>query len=129
MQGWKEGRRWNERNYSQVQALLRGAHYFIRPRRGRAKVSLLLDWASIPYHTVFPDRAGPRFSKEAELDLTIEQGRGSATTVVVVETEQYDIGHVNITNAAQAIAKGVPLKSVASTNHRPRLGSSASRAK
>ncbi len=82
------------------------------------KVSLLLDWAWIPYHTVFLIAQERGFYKEQGLDLTIEQGRGSATTTVVVGQGTFDIGHVNITNAAQAIAKGVPLKSVAVYQHR-----------
>ncbi|MBM3539284.1 MAG: ABC transporter substrate-binding protein [Alphaproteobacteria bacterium] len=77
------------------------------------KVSLLLDWAWIPYHTVFLIAQERGFYKDAGLDVTIEQGRGSATTTVVVGQGTFDLGHVNITNAAQAIAKGVPLKSVA----------------
>jgi NitT/TauT family transport system substrate-binding protein len=43
----------------------------------------------------------------------LEQGRGSATTALVVGQGNFDIGHINATNAAQAIAKGVPLKMVA----------------
>lgn len=82
------------------------------------KVSLLLDWAWIPYHTVFLIAQDRGFYKEAGLDVTIEQGRGSATTTVVVGQGTFDMGHVNITNAAQAIAKGVPLKSVAVYQHR-----------
>lgn len=77
------------------------------------KVNLLLDWAWIPYHTVFLIAQDRGFYKDAGLEVNIEQGRGSATTVVVVGQGTFDIGHVNITNAAQAIAKGVPLKSVA----------------
>ena len=50
------------------------------------KVSLLLDWAWIPYHTVFLVAQDRGFYKEAGLDVTIEQGRGSATTTVVVTT-------------------------------------------
>ena len=82
------------------------------------KVNLLLDWAWIPYHTVFLIAQDRGFYKEAGLDVNIEQGRGSASTAVVVGQGAFDIGHVNITNAAQAIAKGVPLKAVAVYQHR-----------
>lgn len=82
------------------------------------KVNLLLDWAWIPYHTVFLIAQDRGFYKEAGLDVNIEQGRGSASTAVVVGQGAFDIGHVNITNAAQAIAKGVPLKVVAVYQHR-----------
>ena len=82
------------------------------------KVSLLLDWGWIPYHTVFLTAENLGYYRDAGLDVTIEQGRGSATTAVVVGQGGFDIGHLNITNAAQAIGKGVPLKVVAIYQHR-----------
>lgn len=88
------------------------------PAAHAQKVSLLLDWAWIPYHTVFLIAQDRGFYKQEGLDVTIEQGRGSATTTVVVGQGTFDMGHVNITNAAQAIAKGVPLKTVAVYQHR-----------
>ena len=82
------------------------------------KVSLLLDWGWIPYHTVFLTAEDRGFYRDAGLEVTIEQGRGSATTAIVVGQGSFDIGHLNITNAAQAIGKGVPLKVVAIYQHR-----------
>jgi NitT/TauT family transport system substrate-binding protein len=82
------------------------------------KISLLLDWGWIPYHTVFLTAQERGFYRDAGLDVTIEQGRGSATTAVVVGQGGFDIGHLNVTNAAQAIARGVPLKVVAVYQHR-----------
>lgn len=82
------------------------------------KMNLLLDWAWLPYHTVFLTAEDRGFYRDAGLDLKIEQGRGSATTAVVVGQGGFDIGHINVTNAAQAIAKGVPLKVVAVYQHR-----------
>jgi NitT/TauT family transport system substrate-binding protein len=82
------------------------------------KVNLLLDWGWIPYHSVFLLAEERGFYREAGLDVKIEQGRGSATTAVVVGQGSFDIGHINVTNAAQAIAKGVPLKVVALYQHR-----------
>ncbi|MCK6450931.1 MAG: ABC transporter substrate-binding protein [Alphaproteobacteria bacterium] len=82
------------------------------------KVNLLLDWGWLPYHTVFLMAEDKGYYKDAGLEVKIEQGRGSATTAVVVGQGSFDIGHINVTNAAQAIAKGVPLKVVAVYQHR-----------
>lgn len=82
------------------------------------KVNLLLDWGWLPYHTVFLMAEDKGYYKDAGLEVKIEQGRGSATTAVVVGQGSFDIGHINVTNAAQAIAKGVPLKVVATYQHR-----------
>ena len=85
----------------------------IAPAAAQEKVSLLLDWGWLPYHTVFLLAQDRGFYKDAGLDLKIEQGRGSANAAVVVGQGNFDLGHINITNAAQAIAKGVPLKVIA----------------
>ncbi|MGE0724309.1 MAG: ABC transporter substrate-binding protein [Alphaproteobacteria bacterium] len=90
----------------------------IAPAAAQEKVSLLLDWGWLPYHTVFLLAQDRGFYKDAGLDLKIEQGRGSANAAVVVGQGNFDLGHINITNAAQAIAKGVPLKVIAVYQHR-----------
>lgn len=82
------------------------------------KINFLLDWGWIPYHTVFLMAQDRGYYRDAGLDVKIEQGRGSATTAVVVGQGAYDIGHINTTNSASAIAKGVPLKVVAVYQHR-----------
>jgi NitT/TauT family transport system substrate-binding protein len=82
------------------------------------KVNLLLDWGWLPYHSVFLLAQDRGFYKEAGLDVNIEQGRGSVTTAVVVGQGSFDIGHINVTNTAQAIAKGVPLKNIAIYQHK-----------
>ncbi len=88
------------------------------PPAAAQKINFLLDWSWIPYHTVFLMAQDKGYYKDAGLDVNIEQGRGSATTAVVVGQGSFDIGHINITNAAQAIGKGVPLKVVAVYQHK-----------
>ena len=85
----------------------------ITPAAAQDKINLLLDWGWLPYHTVFFVAEERGFYKEAGLEVKVEQGRGSASSAVVVGQGGFDLGHINITNAAQAIAKGVPLKSIA----------------
>jgi len=76
-------------------------------------VNVILDWAWRPHHAPFVVGLEKGYFKEEGIDLTVEQGRGSATAATLVGQGQFDIAHLNITNAAQAISKGVPIKSIA----------------
>ena len=51
--------------------------------------------------------------EKAGIDLTIEEGRGSATTAQMVATGQTDLGIADAPAAIQLRAKGAPLKVVA----------------
>lgn len=72
-----------------------------------------LDWAWRPYHAPFLLAMGKGYFKDAGLDVEIEEGRGSNRTAIMVGQHNYDIGHLNVTNAAHAISKGVPIRVVA----------------
>lgn len=82
------------------------------------KVRMVLDWGWLPYHSSFFFAQERGYFKEAGVDVEIEQGRGSNTTAILVGQRGFDMGHLNTTNAAAAIAKGVPLKVVAVYQHR-----------
>lgn len=88
------------------------------PAMAQAKVRVLLDWAWLPYHSPFVLAQAKNYYRDAGLDVTIEQGRGSASTALIVSQGSFDIAHVNITNAAQMIGKGGPLKVVHIYQHR-----------
>jgi NitT/TauT family transport system substrate-binding protein len=81
-------------------------------------IRLVLDWAWLPYHAAFLLAEDKGYFRDAGLDVKIEQGRGSATTAMLVAHGDFDIGHLNITNAAQAIGKGLPMKVVAIYQHK-----------
>ncbi|MBX6368516.1 MAG: ABC transporter substrate-binding protein [Rhodospirillales bacterium] len=95
-----------------VAALLAGA-----PAHAE-KINLLLDWGWLPYHSFFLLAQDRGFYANEGLEVNIEQGRGSASTALVVGQGNFDIGHINVTNTAQAIAKGVPLKNIAIYQHK-----------
>ncbi len=44
------------------------------------------------------------------MDVTFEEGRGWNTTAILVGQGGYDMGHLNVTNAVAAMARGVPLR-------------------
>ena len=80
-------------------------------------VRVLLDWSWLPYHAAFLIAKARGYYKDAGLDVDIEQGRGSATTAILLAQGGFDIAHLNITNAAQIIGKGAPIKVVAIYQH------------
>jgi NitT/TauT family transport system substrate-binding protein len=81
-------------------------------------VKVLLDWAWLPYHTTFLVAQEKGYYKEAGLDVQLEQGRGSATTALMLSQGGFDIAHLNVTNAAQMISKGGTLKVVGIYQHK-----------
>lgn len=81
-------------------------------------VKVLLDWAWLPYHTTFLLAQEKGYYKEAGLDVQLEQGRGSATTALMLSQGGFDIAHLNVTNAAQMISKGGALKVVGIYQHK-----------
>ena len=81
-------------------------------------VKLLLDWAWLPYHATFLVAQEKGYYKEAGLDVQIEQGRGSATTALMLSQSGFDIAHLNTTNAAQMISKGGAIKMVGIYQHK-----------
>lgn len=81
-------------------------------------VKVLLDWAWLPYHAPFLIAQEKGYYKDAGLAVTLEQGRGSATTALLLSQGNFDIAHVNITNAAQMVGKGGPIKTVGLYQHK-----------
>ena len=69
-------------------------------------VRVILDWAWRPHHAPFAMALKNGYFTEEGLDVKLEQGRGSATAATLLGQGQFDIAHLNVTNAAQAIAKG-----------------------
>ncbi len=76
-------------------------------------VRLGLDWGYLPYHAPLVIGMQEGYFRDEGIDLRFEPGRGSATTAIMLGESNYDIAHVNTTNAAVAISKGVPIKTVA----------------
>jgi NitT/TauT family transport system substrate-binding protein len=81
-------------------------------------VKVLLDWAWLPYHAAFLVAQDKGYYKEVGLEVTLEQGRGSATTALMLSQASFDLAHVNITNAAQMVGKGGAIKTIAIYQHK-----------
>lgn len=81
--------------------------------QAKTPVKFLLDWTWWPPHVPLLVAQEKGFFDRAGLAVEFRQGTGSGTTSQVVGQGTYDIGHVNLSSAAQAIAKGVPIRAIA----------------
>ncbi|WP_170182178.1 ABC transporter substrate-binding protein [Phreatobacter stygius] len=88
------------------------------PAAAQARVKVLLDWAWLPYHAPFLIAEERGFYREAGLAVSLEQGRGSATTALLLSQGGFDIAHLNITNATQMIGRGGSIRIIGLYQHR-----------
>lgn len=78
------------------------------------KVEFMTEWAPHGFHAPLYLALQKGWFKEAGLDVNLKDGRGSGATINLVGAGQVDIGFVNLSAAAIARSKGVPVKAVAS---------------
>jgi NitT/TauT family transport system substrate-binding protein len=76
-------------------------------------LSVRLDWLTSGYQAPFFLAAEKGWFKKAGLDVTIQQGTGSVTTVQLVGAGQFDVGLAALSTMAFARSKGVPVISIA----------------
>lgn len=77
-------------------------------------LSVRLDWVTSGYHVPFYLALAKGWYQKAGLDVSVEPGNGSNTTIQLVNAGKYDLGEATLSNVAIARSKGMPLKSVAS---------------
>lgn len=90
-----------------------GLALLAQPALADTQVRLGLDWSYLPYHAPIAIGLEKGYFADEGIDLVVEPGRGSATTAVMLGEANYDIAHINTTNAAVAISKGIPIKVIA----------------
>lgn len=83
-----------------------------QPALSQEQLRLGLDWGYLPYHAPLVIGLEKGYFAEEGIDLFMEPGRGSGSTAIMLGEGNYDIAHINTTNAAVAISKGVPIKVV-----------------
>lgn len=76
-------------------------------------LSVRLDWVTSGYHVPFYLALAKGWYQKAGLDVSVEPGNGSNTTIQLVNAGKYDLGEATLSNVAIARSKGMPLKSIA----------------
>lgn len=77
------------------------------------QVLLVLDWVAHGSHGPFHLAVEKGYYKEANLDVSIQDGSGSLKTVQAIGGGQGTIGFASLASMAQGRGQGMPLKSVA----------------
>ena len=95
--------------------VLAGLFAAAAPAAAADPVKLVLQLNYVPSGFHAPLFLGVRrgWYKEAGIDLDIRDGRGSGPTINLVAAGQADVGYVDLTSLALAVAKGVPAKAIA----------------
>jgi len=94
----------------------------LRSVRAAEPFTVRLDWSTHALHTAFFLAAAKGWFKQADLDVTIEDGNGSATTANLVGNGQFDIGLAALAPMALGKAKGLKVTSVAGFSRKSDTG-------
>jgi NitT/TauT family transport system substrate-binding protein len=76
-------------------------------------IKLRLSWTPFGFHTALFLAVERGWMREGGVDLQVEDGSGSTSTVNLLGTGQYDIGEAAVSAMAIGRDKGMPLKSIA----------------
>lgn len=80
--------------------------------RAQDKVTLMTDWSPYGVHGPLFLAQQKGWLKQAGLDVDIQDGKGSVTTIQLVGTGSIDVGFVQLASMAAAIDKGMAITSV-----------------
>lgn len=85
-----------------------------RPALAADRVNVRLDWLVWGVHAPFHLAAQKGWFTRHGLDVSLEDGNGSVTTVQLVGNGQFDVGHCAAGPMMMARAKGAPVRAIAS---------------
>src|SRR5262249_41988812 len=84
------------------------------PAGGNDKLALRLDWITHPIHMPFFLAIERGWFAKAGLDVTVEDGNGSTTTVQIVGGGgNFELGHADLSPMAIGKSRGFPVISIA----------------
>jgi NitT/TauT family transport system substrate-binding protein len=92
-----------------VLALLASLH---EPAQSQEKSTLRLDWTALGYHAPFYLGVARGYYRDAGLDLTILEGKGSPMVASLVGNGSDDFGFADASTVAQLISQGLPARMV-----------------
>jgi NitT/TauT family transport system substrate-binding protein len=93
------------------------------PAQDLEKLKVRLDWTPWGVQAPFHLAQQKGWFKQAGLDVSLEDGNGSVTTVQIVGSgDQFDVGHAALASMMIAREKGLPVKAVAVFAHQSDIG-------
>jgi NitT/TauT family transport system substrate-binding protein len=84
-----------------------------RPALAADRITVRLDWLTWAVHAPYHLAAAKGWFAKHGLDVVLEDGNGSVTTVQLVANGQFDVGHAALGPMAMARSKGAPVKAIA----------------
>jgi NitT/TauT family transport system substrate-binding protein len=92
-----------------VLALLASLH---EPAQSQEKSTLRLDWTALGYHAPFYLGVARGYYRDAGLDLTILEGKGSTLVASLAGNGSDDFGFADASTVAQLVSRGLPARMV-----------------
>ena len=86
------------------------------------KVTVRLDWTPWGAHAPIHLASAKGWFREAGLDVEVQDGNGSVTTVQLVGAGNFDVGHASLAPMIIARDKGLPVKAIASFARKNDIG-------
>ena len=93
----------------------------ISPVSAQDKLSVRLDFSPWGVQAAMHLAQNQGWFKQANLDVDIQDGRGSGNTIQLVNAGQADVGQVQVGLVGSARAKGATIRSIATFQHRTDL--------
>jgi NitT/TauT family transport system substrate-binding protein len=93
----------------------------VSPASAQDKLSVRLDFSPWGVQAAMHLAQNQGWFKEANLDVDIQDGRGSGNTIQLVNAGQADVGQVQVGLVGSARAKGATIRSIATFQHRTDL--------
>ncbi len=94
-------------------ALTSAAALIAFPARAADKVTVRMDWFASAYHAPFFYGIERGIYKDAGIELSVTEGRGSVQTVQLVATGEDEFGFAAVDSIMRGVAAGMPVISVA----------------
>ncbi|MBL8589951.1 MAG: ABC transporter substrate-binding protein [Methylobacteriaceae bacterium] len=89
------------------------AAFVATPASAQTKVTFQLNWTAGGPNAGFAAAVGEGYYKDAGLDVTVVQGNGSGNTAQLVASGRAQLAYADAVTVSQLIAKGAPMKVVA----------------
>ena len=89
---------------------------------GAEPLTVRFEWLPHAHHSWFHYAQEKGWYKAEGLDVKFEDGRGSVTTVQLVGSGKYNIGLASLSAMAAGVAKGVPVRAIASIARKNEIG-------